>query len=216
MRIELATKPNATSPMSKAKAEQSHRMKMQKIVGTSFLAGAAQYHKSPLIAQSLNPAYNIREQAVSELGVGSVALFWNTSLLLLGVMVIIGGYFAYHSLGRRLTAMLAFILGVGSMGAGLFPLDSPTGLHGLFALFAFAGGGLFALTSYRVVASKWMKLFSIFFGLYSLSALTLHASETNLGLGGGGMERMIIFPLVIWLIAFSGYLLNTGRSESVS
>ena len=53
-----------------------------------------------------------------------------------------------------------------------------------------------------------MQVFSTFFGLYSLSALALHFFELNLGLGGGGMKRMIVFPLIIWLAAYSGYLLH--------
>lgn len=211
--MQLTTIPDAKAPISKARAEQARRKKLQGIAGATFLAGAGQFLLSTTIAQSLYPAYNIRDQAVSELGVGPVALFWNASLFILGIAVISGAYLAYRSLGRRLTAGLAFALGIGSIGASLFPLDSAIGLHGLFALIAFAGGGLFALTSYRVVASRWMKLFSIVFGLYSLSALVLHTSEINLGLGGGGMERMIIFPIMVWLAAFSGYLLQTGPSE---
>ena len=74
---------------------------------------------------------------------------------------------------------------------------------------------MFALTSYRVVASKGMKLFSIALELYSLAALFLHALEINLGLGGGGMERMIVFPLIIWLSTFAGYLLHTRTDRNV-
>ncbi|MDG6995136.1 MAG: DUF998 domain-containing protein [Nitrososphaerota archaeon] len=200
------------APLSKARAEQNKRRRFETIAGASFLAGAAEFLLLTTIAESLYPAYNVRDQALSELGVGHVALLWNASLFLLGVAVIFGGYFAHRSMASRLSATLSFILGIGFVGAAIFPLNSPTGIHGFFGLLAFASGGLFALTSYRVVGSKGMKLFSILFGVYSFISLVLLGFDVNLGLGVGGMERMIDLPLVIWLSAFGGYLLHT-RNE---
>lgn len=197
-------------PVSKARIEKAQRRRFEAIAGASILVGAVQFFLLNTIAESLYQGYNVRDQALSELGVGQVSLMWNTSLFLVGVAVIIGGYFAYRALRRRLTLLLSSILGIGCIGAALIPLDSPIGIHGLFALLAFAGGGLFALTSYRVLASKEMEFFSIAVGLFSLAALFLHVFEINLGLGGGGMERMIVFPLIIWLSAFSGYMLHTA------
>ena len=202
----------STAPLSKARAEQSKRRRFETLAGVSFLAGAAEFLLVTMIAESLYPAYNVRDQVLSELGVGQVALLWNASLFLLGVAVIFGGYFAYRSMASRLSVSLSFILGIGCVGAAIFPLDSPIGVHGLFTFLAFAAGGLFALTSYRVVGSKGMKSFSIIFGVYSLVSVVLHAFNVNLGLGGGGMERMIVFPLVVWLSAFGGYLLNTRNA----
>jgi hypothetical membrane protein len=201
-----------SSQPSKARTEQSQRRKLEALAGVSFVGGAVQFLLVNTVAESLYANYSVKNQALSELGVGQVAVLWNTSLFVIGIAVIIGGFFAYRSLGRRLTLALSLVLGIGCVGAALFPLDSAIGIHGLFALFAFAGGGLLALTSYRAVSSKEMKFFSIILGAFSVSALVLHAFEINLGLGGGGMERMIVFPLIIWLSAFGGYLLHT-RNE---
>jgi hypothetical membrane protein len=49
-------------------------------------------------------------------------------------------------------------------------------------------------------------LISIFLGVMSLFALVLFAAQQYLGLGVGGMERMIVYPLLMWIIGFSGYL----------
>jgi hypothetical protein len=38
-------------------------------------------------------------------------------------------------------------------------------------------------------------------------ALVLGALGFDLGLGAGGMERMIIYPIIIWGLAFGGYLM---------
>lgn len=209
------TESTSTPIVRRARTEQAQRRRFEAIAGSSFLAGAAQFFLLNSVAESLYQGYNVKDQALSELGVGQVALLWNASLFLIGVAVIVGGYFAYLSLSRRLTLVLSLVLGIGCMGAAIFPLDSPIHIHGLFALLAFAGGGLLALTSYRVIASKEMKIFSIVLGLYSLAALVLHALEINLGIGGGGMERMIVFPIIIWLSAFAGYLLHTKTEQLV-
>jgi len=45
----------------------------------------------------------------------------------------------------------------------------------------------------------------------TLLALVLYASSTYLGLGEGGMERMIAYPALIWIAGFGAYLM--GRQE---
>jgi len=204
---------SGTKPISKARAEQVQRDRLLSITGSAFLLGAVQFLLLTTISESLYQGYSVRDQTLSELGVGQVALLWNTSLFLLGVSAFVGGYFGYRTLGSRLTLALSFIFGIGCVGASLFTLDSPTGVHGFFALLVFFGGALFALSSYRVTGSNWMKLFSVLLGLYSLVAIILHASGINFDLGSGGMERMIVYPLILWLAAFAGYLLHTFSGE---
>jgi hypothetical membrane protein len=35
-------------------------------------------------------------------------------------------------------------------------------------------------------------------------------------IGHGGAERMIIYPVMIWLVAFGGYLLGSGDKPQVA
>ena len=196
-----------TKPISKARMEQARRRKFMLISGTSFFAGATQFLLVNTIAESLYKGYSISNQPLSDLGVGPVAPLWNSSLFLVGLCVILGGYFAYRIFNSRLTMALAISLGIGSIGTSLFPIDSPTGLHGVFALIAFAGGGLFTLATFKVVIGKLMKVIAISLGTFSLLALALNASATSLGLGEG-MERMIVLPIVIWMVVFGGQLVS--------
>jgi hypothetical membrane protein len=39
------------------------------------------------------------------------------------------------------------------------------------------------------------------------------ASGHDLGLGVGGMERMVVYPIVIWLIMLGGYLMATDSAK---
>jgi len=38
--------------------------------------------------------------------------------------------------------------------------------------------------------------------------LILFTSGNYFGLGIGGMERMIVYPMLVWGLAFAGYLLS--------
>jgi hypothetical membrane protein len=46
----------------------------------------------------------------------------------------------------------------------------------------------------------------ILLGLMSLLAMILFIGNFYLGLGVGGMERMIVYPILIWMIGFGGFL----------
>src|SRR5947199_267685 len=50
-------------------------------------------------------------------------------------------------------------------------------------------------------------------GVRSLAALGLFISNNFLGLGNGGMERMIVYPVLTWGIGFGGYLLGMSHSQ---
>ncbi|HZW54701.1 MAG TPA: DUF998 domain-containing protein [Nitrososphaerales archaeon] len=206
-------KTEASAQLSRAKLELARRRRFEAMSGISFLAGAAQFLLVNTVAQSLYAGYSVSNQTLGELGVGQTALLWNVSLLLLGAAVILGGYFALRSLGRRLTSSLAFVLGAASIGAAAVPLNLSADVHWWFTFVAFASGGLLAVTSYRVVASKWMRIFSIILGGYSLVAFVLYITATYLGIGVGGMERMVAIPIMLWLSIFSGFLLHTVPGE---
>lgn len=90
-------------------------------------------------------------------------------------------------------------------GFGLFP--ETTGVwHGIFALIVFLFAGLTALVTARF-QKKPMLCFSIILGLVTLVALPLYIPGEDLGLGAGGMERMIVYPALVWGIGFGGHLM---------
>jgi hypothetical membrane protein len=50
-------------------------------------------------------------------------------------------------------------------------------------------------------------IISILLGLMSLLALVLFIGNIYFGLGVGGMERMIVYPILIWMMGFGGFLI---------
>lgn len=164
-----------------------------------------------IVAEALYPGYSTSEDYISDLGVGPSALVFNSSVFLLGVMVVCSAYFVQKTFNFKPLSLVAAMAGVGTMGVGLFTEDSG-GLHGAFSLIAFLFGGIAPIVSSKVGKPPFSYL-SVVLGGMSLVALVLFALRLHLGLGVGGMERMIAYPDLLWAIGFGGQLM--GGSEGV-
>ncbi|WP_192918461.1 DUF998 domain-containing protein [Salinigranum salinum] len=188
----------------------------RKLAGTSFLVLAAGFVTVIMLAAAMVPGYDFRGAAISDLGTfPETALLFNGSLVLVGLLNLAGGYLLYRTHGERWLLTVFALAGVGAIGAGLFPLDTG-GLHGLFALLAFLFFNVQALgTATRLDGA--MRALSAFAGGVGLVFVVLMAlgdagNASAFGpLGHGGTERMIVYPVMLWLVAFGGYLL--AKSE---
>jgi len=140
--------------------------------------------------------------------------------VLVGVLNLAGGYLFYHSHGKRWLLTVYMLAGLGAIGAGLFPLDTG-GLHGLFALLAFLFFNVQALgTATRLDGA--MRVLSVVAGGVGLVFVVLMAlgdagNAAAFGpIGHGGTERMIVYPVMLWLVAFGGYLLAKSEGLDVA
>ena len=157
--------------------------------------------------------YSVANNYVSDLGancrtactsVPSGYLF-DSSIALFGVLVIVGAYFLQKAYQWRPATIMVALAGVGALGVGLFP--ETTGIwHDIFSLIVFLFAGLSALVTARF-QMKPMFYFSILLGLGTLVALVLYIGGAYLGLGPGGMERMVVYPALLWAVAFGGHLM---------
>jgi hypothetical protein len=59
-----------------------------------------------------------------------------------------------------------------------------------------------------------LRYISVFLGIFSLLSFALFLLNQDLGLGIGGMERMIAYPFVLAAIGFGGYLMQSGQELS--
>lgn len=160
------------------------------------------------LAEFLYPGYSVSENYISELGTGPTTprVIFTAALISFGLMVLT----ASHLLRRRdKKSRLWLLLGlsaVGAIGVGVFDMDNFRELHGLSALLAFLFGNLAAIYSAKTVRPPLSYLF-ILLGLIGLSALALLVPEADLGLGLGGIERMIFYPAMFWLLMFGVYMM---------
>jgi len=188
--------------------------------GVLLLVGAAQFVLGMLVSEALYPGYSISQNYISDLGVGPAASIFNPSVFLLGLTAAASAYFVYRYFSTRLVTSVLILAGVGAMGVGIFPENLPA-MHEVVADMAFLFGGLAPIAAFRL-QKKPFSYFSVALGLISLCALVLLSAEYSfglgeqyfLGLGPGGMERMIVYPVLLWEIAFGGYLLASCQERT--
>lgn len=181
---------------------------------------AGQFLIALMLAESIAPGYSMHDNAISDLGtIAETELLFNASLFLIGLLNLTAGYVLYRSVGDRKIFLVFALGGIGAMGAGLIPLDNPTGVHGLFALFAFVFLNIQAMVAGRLARSPLDKI-SIALGVLGIIFVPIMimvdsgSLDVTGSIGHGGVERMIAFPCLIWMLVFGGYLI--GSSESVN
>jgi hypothetical protein len=86
----------------------------------------------------------------------------------------------------------------------------------LFALTAFLAGGVAVIVSSRVTAAPFRQLWALL-GAVALAATALGVLFLEwapvAALGEGGIERWIVYPIVLWLVAFGSYLLAAAAGQ---
>ena len=183
------------------------------ILGAAFITGT-------MVLASIAPAYDMNGAAISDLGVIAQTAFWFNSLLVaLAIVNVTGGYLYYRSHGRAWLLALYAIAAIGALGAGLFPL-STGGLHSLFALVAFLFFNLEGLATAALLKGP-IRALGLVAGTIGLvyAVVMVIGDSGNPGvfgpIGHGGSERLIAYPVMLWLIAFGGYLMAgpTGQAE---
>jgi hypothetical membrane protein len=199
-----------------------------KIAGILFLVASTQFILGLIVAEASHPGYSISDNYISDLGVGPSSMIFNSSIFLLGLLSIIGAYFLPRTINFRTLSVLLALMSIGAMGAGVFTKNSAA-IHGVVSSTAFLFGGLSAIASFKVLKMP-LSMMSVILGLIVLGALALFAggllasgsfteieakdSFFFLGLGPGGMERMIVYPALIWLAGFSGHLIALPEKQA--
>jgi hypothetical membrane protein len=197
-----------------------------KIAGVLLSLAGAAILMGFITAEALYPGiYTTHTNTVSHLAASeppnsvvlqpSAAIF-NITMLVTGAMILGGAWFAYRALGRKAVLIPTAILGVGTVGVGIFPLSHPTP-HTLFALTAFLAGGIAVILSSRVTAAPfrylWLVLGTVALGATVLGVFFLEWAPVA-ELGEGGIERWIVYPIVLWLVAFGSYLMAMPATRS--
>ena len=168
-----------------------------------------------IVAESLFPYYSVSGNRISDLGAdcsGSVcavtqpsAEIFDSSVFVLGLAGLLGGYLIFRSRYRSVGA-LTMVGGLGAMGVGVFP-ETTGELHFAVSFVAFFFTALAAIASRRLLGPP-MSYLGPGLGVFVLAALVLYGSGTYLGLGPGGMERMIAYPALIWVVGAGANLMG--------
>lgn len=196
--------------------------------GAVLFFGVVQFAIFEMVAEFVYPNYSVSGNYISDLGPpcsggASCAshaswLIFDASIAVLGLSVLLSAYFLQRYFRwRPFTCMIA-LAGVGALGVGIFNESAPYDLHGLFSLITFLFIGLSAILSFRMQKPP-LSYFAIFLGLVTLVSLILFIPDSGvsiggtLGIGPGGLERLIVFPVLFWSLGFSGHLMAIGEKS---
>lgn len=191
-------------------------------LGPLLCISSLQYFLIQLLAAlRWSPAYSLSRDTISDLGNTACGRFndryvcsplhtvMNISFVVLGVTMVVGCALLHHALSPTATRSgalgFAFIAigGIGVIVVGAFPENSVPAFHGIGAALPFVVGDAgIVLLGFSLSAPMAFRIFTLFAGVVALSALVFYASTHYLGLGEGGMERLVAYPQTAWLILF--------------
>lgn len=183
------------------------------------------------IAWTGHPAYSLTRDVISDLGntqcgpwpqstSTDVCSPWhdlfNASAILLGALVILGAVLVRTGFAPRRSSSIGLALvalaGAGTIGVGVFPENVNLTVHSLSSLVAFLLGNLaLVVLGFAMLRdTRWdgLRAYTVISGLFGLVASGLFLGHVYAGIGEGGMERLIVAPLLLWLAASSIHLLG--------
>ncbi len=189
--------------------------------GAAIFVGTAQFAFFFVVSEILYSAsgtggYSVSTNYISDLGakcpdsggtcyIPPSSVLFDTSVALLGLLLLVGAYYFYRAYHWRPATGMMALVGIGAVGIGLFS-ETAGIIHSIFTDVAFLFAGLTAIVTARF-QKKPLFYFSIILGVASLVAVLLYRGEYYLGLGAGGMERMVVYPVLLWGLGFGGYLM---------
>ena len=192
--------------------------------GAAIFVGAVQFGLCLVLAEVLFPGYSVSSNYISDLGAfctGSTcvvyqpsAAIFDTSIVVFGLLVLLAAYCLQRAYHWAPGTFVVAIAGAGLIGVGLAP--ETTGVwHSLFSLITFLFAGLSAVLLART-QRKPMSYLSVALGLLTLVALVLFIPGEYLGLGPGGMERLVVYPVLLWAVGFGGHLMGQEGEPGLS
>jgi hypothetical membrane protein len=186
-----------------------------KLAGGLLLTAGATILLGIITAEALYTAPYTTRMEISDLGATDSGVIlhpssyiFNATMMVTGAMIILGAYFTHQALHRRAVTIPTGLLGIGALGVGIFPGNIHP-WHPIFAYTAFLAGGLAVLLSSKVTPQPLRAIFTIM-GVVSLGFTVAGVFLLEWGpfaaLELGGVERWMVYPVVLWLVGFGGFL----------
>jgi hypothetical membrane protein len=194
--------------------------------GIFFCLGGALFLLLTTVAEAVYPNFSLKNNAISDLAaIGTnTSIIEETAILGLGLCWSLGAYYLFRNTGKKGTMILNMLPGAGFLLGGLSPENVNVIIHSV-GTFAFPVGAVAVISSYSFIKTRFLRYFSVGLGTISLVSTFLifvgyrvicgtcgyQQGMNDLLLGLGGLESMIIYPLMIWLLGLGGYLLNSRK-----
>ncbi|HTW77149.1 MAG TPA: DUF998 domain-containing protein [Thermoplasmata archaeon] len=172
-------------------------------------------------------SYSLLHNYISDLGAAHCGVYhsnifvcspwhevFNVGIILMGLLLIFGTLLirtAFPARGTRTLGLALLVLaGIGAIGVGLSPEDVNLTVHTISAAIAFILGNLalivLAFAMFRDTRWDGYRAYTLFSGLVGLIAFVLFYTKNWGALGVGGMERLIVAPLLLWALVVGIHL----------
>jgi hypothetical membrane protein len=188
-----------------------------KAAGIILMTACLQFLLAVMIAETQYKFYSTSMNTLSDLGAvaGYSATIFNLSVMILGVLGLLVVYLVLKSGGCRLFSSSLAIASLAAVGVGLFPTYTGTP-HTLFSGLVFVFGSLAVIFSYRLGLNVPMVGLSFILGILSLVTIISFLwlgieSPLVVILGVGGAERLVAYPVLLYLVGLGGYLNSRGE-----
>jgi hypothetical membrane protein len=214
MTLDLTLNP---SRARHSEARAGDRPRFVRLAGAMLLALGTAFIAVTMLAASMAPGYDFNAAAISDLGtIPETAMLFNGLLIIVGLLNAAAGYFLYRAYGSAWLAGIFAVAGLATLGAGVVPL-SAGGAHSLFAALAFMFVNVEAIGAARVLRGpmRWLGVAAGAIGLVYLGVMVIGDGGNPAvfgAIGHGGSERMIAYPVMLWMIAVGGHLLAMTES----
>jgi hypothetical membrane protein len=190
-------------------------------LGTVLLAGCLLQFFGMQIAEYVYPGYSVSQNYISDLGVDVLAsaLLFNVTLFIFGACVVLVFYKLRQQGMDNLLCLLLIFAGVGAIIVSIFNEHTIGAIHYTGAVMAFCLTALAAIRSNMTIfhGTSLGKL-CVALGVVGLAAAVGKMALANvndyLGIGKGGMERMLYYPAIIFAIIIAVYLLLDVKRQA--
>ena len=125
------------------------------VAGALFFIAATQFVLCLTIAEELYTGYSVSDNYISDLGIGPSSIIFNSSVFLLGLLILVETYFLRHISNFKTVKKKHHVMAIGAMGFGVFTKDFRT-VHGALASMAFLFAGLSAIASFKVLKKPFL------------------------------------------------------------
>ncbi len=176
-----------------------------------------------IVAQAWKTTYSLSLNTISDLGntacgaassravCSPLHALMNASFITLGITMALGAGLIYQEFRENNGSFTGFgfmgLAGLGTLMVGLFPENTISILHSVGAALPFLIGNVgLVILSLALDVPKPLKAYTFLSGVASLIALAFFYSHSYLGLGIGGLERVVAYPQTVWLIIFGMYM----------
>lgn len=200
-----------------------------KLAGLLFFISSVMLILGFVAAEAAYPNYGLSNNKLSDLGamaprsilpvpasVVSVrqpsSLIFNITVFLSGVFIATASFLIRRSPGSKILTTLIFLVAIGAVIVSL--LTEQMGMiHYVGAMLVFVLGPLAAIVSSRSVKKPVNYLF-VLMGLISLAFAPLVTRDISNALNTytvartAGVENMIVYPFLLWMLAFGTYLMK--------